>query len=363
MNFIVNASALRSSGALSIYKQFIKHLSKNINNNHYFIFVDSSVPQPYIEGVKYINDDNHSWLHRIWWDFIGIHKWIKKNNIESYKFISLQNTGIITNHEQIIYYHQPLPFYKYKWSLFKSSERILWLYKYLYPFFVKMTLTKKTHIVVQIPFIKKGFKEKFAFDENRIHVLFPDIEKINIEDVNEFDINHEYFHLIYPATPHSYKCHRTLFEALANLRENNSDIYNKIRLHITISKNESMYIDDLVNKYDVEDIIIYEGRIPHSDLLSLYKASDVLVFPSILETLGLPLLEAAAFGMPIIVSDLEYSREVLNSYNGAIFVDSKDVKSWATEIQKIFINKERFNSLQNERESSWNNFFNLLETI
>ena len=361
MNIIVNASALRSSGALSIYKQFISHLRNNINGNKYYIFVDSSVPQPQIDGVVYIHDNDHSWIHRIWWDIIGINKKKKKNNIESYKFISLQNTGIVTNKEQIIYYHQSLPFYKYKWDLFKSSERLLWLYKNIYPFFIRLTLTKKTQIIVQIPFIKKGFKEKFSFDEKRIHVLFPDTEKINIKDIHDLDINHEYFHLIYPATPHIYKCHETLFKALKIIKRENHQIYNKIRLHITIYKGQSLYIDKLTTKYNVEDVVIYEGIKPHTELLSLYKSSDCLVFPSILETLGLPLLEGATFGLPIIASNLEYSKEVLGSYEGAIFVDSKDENSWATEILKIFINKKKFKPSNNNRESSWNKFFNLLE--
>ena len=64
---IVNAAALRSSGALSIYRQFITHLPKGVNGNRYYIFVDSSVDQPVIEGVTYIHDDNHSCRHRISW--------------------------------------------------------------------------------------------------------------------------------------------------------------------------------------------------------------------------------------------------------------------------------------------------------
>ena len=38
----------------------------------------------------------------------------------------------------------------------------------------------------------------------------------------------------------------------------------------------------------------------------MYKAADGLLFPSTIETIGLPLLEAATFGLPVLANELEY---------------------------------------------------------
>ena len=123
---IVNTAALRSSGALSIYRQFIHHLSLYKGNNQFYIFVDPSMDQPAINGVCYIQDSNHSVLHRLWWDYIGLKRWLKNNGIIPTSVISLQNTRVLLHCKQVIYYHQSLPFYDKKWSFLKSSEGVIY---------------------------------------------------------------------------------------------------------------------------------------------------------------------------------------------------------------------------------------------
>ena len=42
----------------------------------------------------------------------------------------------------------------------------------------------------------------------------------------------------------------------------------------------------------------------------IYKISDFLIFPSLNESLGLPLIEASLHKLPIIASNLDYVYEV-----------------------------------------------------
>lgn len=356
---IVNTAALRSSGALSIYNQFISHLPDYVSGNSYYIFVDSSVNQPVIDGVTYIQDNDHSWIHRILWEHGGLNKWLKKNNINPDVIVSLQNTGVVTDCRQVIYYHQSIPFYNRKWNFFKKEERILWLYKHLYIYFVKSTLNKKTEVVVQIPFIKKGFIRKFHFDPQRIHVLFPDLEKIEIDRISPKDWNKDMIHFLYPATPFPYKEHRTLFEALNVLRELNQNVFDKIRLHLTVSIDESWYIEQLISKYNLHKQIVLEGRVAHSELLSFYKSARGLLFPSTIETLGLPLIEAAVFGLPIIAADMDYAHEVASGYSGVTFVESTDYYAWGKAIESVCLYPQHFDALPT-KESSWGSFFKLI---
>lgn len=48
------------------------------------------------------------------------------------------------------------------------------------------------------------------------------------------------------------------------------------------------------------------------DALELYKSAEALVFPSILESFGLPLIEARAAGLRIVASELDYVRDILD---------------------------------------------------
>ena len=126
MNVVVSTAALRSSGGLSIYKQFLYHLQKNINGDHYFIFVDNSMPAPIIKGVEYIVVDLKSHFKRIKFDNSECLAILKGKGINADVAVSLQNTCVnAAAKKNILYYHQSLPFYSNHWNPLKKDERLL----------------------------------------------------------------------------------------------------------------------------------------------------------------------------------------------------------------------------------------------
>ena len=54
------------------------------------------------------------------------------------------------------------------------------------------------------------------------------------------------------------------------------------------------------------------GRLPREQVLDLYKRSRALIFTSTSESFGLLLLEADACGLPIVASELDFVRDVVN---------------------------------------------------
>lgn len=60
------------------------------------------------------------------------------------------------------------------------------------------------------------------------------------------------------------------------------------------------------------------GRLNHADCLSEYEKADALIFPSVLESYGLPLVEAMVMGIPVVAADLSYAR-VLCGEEGIYF--------------------------------------------
>ena len=52
------------------------------------------------------------------------------------------------------------------------------------------------------------------------------------------------------------------------------------------------------------------GGVPLEDTVAFYQAADVLVYPSLAETFGLPILEAMACGCPVVTSNLSSMPEV-----------------------------------------------------
>lgn len=315
--------------------------------------------QPSIDGVEYIFDDNHSWKHRILWDYNGLSKWLIVNHIQADVVVSFQNTISKTGSRQVIYYHNSIPFYPNKWNPFKRKERVMFLYKHIYPLFVKSSINDKTDIVVQIPYIKKGFVKCFGIEENRVKVMFPDVEQIDIDTVPLYDFEQGFYHFVYPATPEPYKEHKTLVYSLYLLKQRNFELGKKIKIHLTFTKEDFPDLVRLVQHLGLVNNFVFNGRIPYRQILSMYKGSYGLLFPSTIETIGLPLLEAAAFGKPIVASDLQYAHEVLTDYEGVNYVDHKNYRGWSEEIENMCKSNNIYSPIQ-RKASSWPLFFKLV---
>lgn len=72
------------------------------------------------------------------------------------------------------------------------------------------------------------------------------------------------------------------------------------------------------------DAVARLGPVEDDRLVSLYRAADVLAFPSVREGWGLAVLEAQASGTPVVASDIEVLREYLVDGRDALLVAPDD---------------------------------------
>lgn len=363
MNICVAAPAIRTSGALSILNQFLVNIPYN-SKYKYFVFIDTKfviIPNP---NIKYLFVDTTKWINRIIWDKNGIKKWSKRSNIEVDLIISFQNIGVnfSENIPQLIYYHNVIPLLNKKWNFWIKDERLFFFYKYFYPFFVKRSINAKTEVVVQLPFIKERFVKKFSIDESRVHIVRPDIH-VSLKEKRETNCQDNYIHLIYPATPFSYKNHIILVEALNIIKEVNATLLKQIRIHFTFDESDYPILTREIVKNKLQDSFLFDGMIPHDDLLLFYKSMTALLFPSCVESFGLPLLEAAGIGIPILVSDLPYARDVIGEYEGGYFIPSDDSAFWADKIAQVCVDKREYQPLVQQNISNWESFFELIDKL
>jgi glycosyltransferase-like protein len=90
--------------------------------------------------------------------------------------------------------------------------------------------------------------------------------------------------------------------------------------------------DALLSDHHVLDQAVhYLGPVPDSDMPSLYRLTDVLVFPSVKEGFGLAVLEAMATGTPVVTSRIAPFTEYLQE-NDVIWCDPESVASIANGI-------------------------------
>ena len=78
------------------------------------------------------------------------------------------------------------------------------------------------------------------------------------------------------------------------------------------------------------DRVVFTGPVAPDRLRALYRGADVFALPSRHEGFGLPVLEAAAQGTPVVASDIPVLREVAG--DGATFAPVGDADAWSTAI-------------------------------
>jgi glycosyltransferase involved in cell wall biosynthesis len=81
------------------------------------------------------------------------------------------------------------------------------------------------------------------------------------------------------------------------------------------------------------DGITLMGSVSESELLALYSCADALLYPSLFEGFGLPVLEAMACGTPVIASSTSAIPEVAG--DAAILVDPANASRIAAALHRL----------------------------
>ena len=86
----------------------------------------------------------------------------------------------------------------------------------------------------------------------------------------------------------------------------------------------------LVDELGIADDVVFVGGVPLEETARCYQAADLLVYPSLNETFGLPILEAMACACPVVTSDVSAMPETAGG--AALLADPHDPASLARSI-------------------------------
>lgn len=117
--------------------------------------------------------------------------------------------------------------------------------------------------------------------------------------------------------------------------------------------NDLIFVQEQAKKSENIHVV---GFVSKEDLVDLYNLASVFVFPSLYEGFGLPLLEAAICGAPVITTKAGSIPEVIGK--AAYFVDPMSTESIARGIKYVFDNKniqDRFSKegIMQSKKFSW----------
>lgn len=90
--------------------------------------------------------------------------------------------------------------------------------------------------------------------------------------------------------------------------------------------------------WQVAERVVLTGYVGEQDKVALLSGAEALVYPSLYEGFGLPVLEAMACGTPIVTSDLSALPEVAG--DAALLVDPRDPSAIASAVERVLDEKD-----------------------
>lgn len=341
MQIVVNDIAASSGGALAILTSFYKYVRENDKDNTWIFLVSNDCLQE-TERIKIVKreDVKKNWIRKLKFDFFDGARYI--NSLSPDYVLSLQN--ILTfgvKAPQAVYVHQAIPFQNNKkFSFFEKEERVYAFYQYFVGLLIKCSVKAANRVFVQTKWMRKNVAQKSAVSEEKITVIPVEIESFDASDVCDDQATSRRF--FYPAAFEScYKNQKCIYDACELLRNEGRTDYQ-----ITLTLDESTY---------KANEIVCCGRLNKDEMFSQYQKSTLL-FPSYLETVGLPLVEAMSLGTVILAADCEYAHEVLDSYENAYYFnpfDPDDLKKQMMDVMDGRIQKKSTNRFVRAEADGW----------
>lgn len=195
---------------------------------------------------------------------------------------------------------------------------------------------------------KKSLVEKYGINPEKIIVAYQgcaeDFKKIDDVAIlnrvqNQYSLPDEF--MLYPASTWPHKNHVRLFEAMSILKKRYS--FEKKLILTGIPMNNHNSIMETVDRLNLRDQVVFLHFVPFCDMPVLYNLATVIVYPSLFEGFGIPLVEAMNVGLPIVCSDRTSIPEIAG--DAGIYFNPDNTEDIAEKIYQIWKDESLRNSL------------------
>ena len=339
MNIIFDARYINMSGIGTHIKNIIKGAIKNDSNQKItFLFSKKNNANNEIAALK---KKNHSII------YISSLPFTLTEHIEIY-FLLKKKPNII--------FHTPhfnTPFLLPKnikvictihdiaLDIYPEESKSIFHKKY-YQLCMK-NLKKSTAIITVSEYTKKSLIDQY--NVKNIHVIYNTFDP---SDITPSNIKRKDNALLFVGINKTRKNLPFLLNVMAQLPPD---------IHLTIvgAKNsKSFNIDNELISKKLTHQVTNLGYVDKSTLSHLYKTSSALIFPSLLEGFGYPLIEAAAYQLPVICSNQSALPEIGN--DGCLYFDPTNINDCKEKIITLLNSKELQSSLITKNYNQLNRF-------
>lgn len=357
---VLSGINMTEGGILTIYKECLNYVNSNLNSKYRVIALVHNRNLFEIKKLKNIEfiefaDSKKSWLKRCWYEYYYFKKLSKQ--LKPYLWLSLHDmTPNVKTEKLAVYCHNSTPFFKMKFKQIKYDKKV-YLFSKFYKYLYRINIKRNNFIIVQQNWIAKKFKEMYSV--TNLLVAPPNVE-CNSNNFLEKDIV-EKNSFFYPSFPRVFKNFEIICKAAEYLEKEG---INNFKIYLTIDGSENLYSREIVEKYKKLKTIKFIGLLSREKVYEYYSKVECLIFPSKLETWGLPITEFKEFNKPMIVANLEYAYETVGDYEKVFFFNPTDAENLKNKIKLVLEKDNKYDRnikyIKKSEIISWNKLFDIL---
>lgn len=323
VGIVALGAKLGLSGGINVYTQdLVQALADHSQRYDYVVLVSGSMEtwqfRTWPRHIRFANlDHHHPWLDHVRHAGWFIKRILRDHVMDLNTYLYVKSLNSILHREGIQVLHYPRTAIPPRHQLLQVPMVLTFFdmqHEYMPEFFTEGVLEERKkifrpsteradYIIAPSAFTAHSLREKFKTLEDKVISIPVGVPKncrrMSLDAValvrRKYHLPDHY--MIYPANPWLHKNHARLMVALRLLKDRRS---LKVNLVLTGKlQNTTWSAMPLALAAGIEDQVHDLGYVPSEDMPALYSGADMLIFPSLFEGFGIPLLEAMACGIPV----------------------------------------------------------------
>lgn len=297
MKIAIDNRALPNTGMGHYAGKLIEKLPQLYPEDQFIPFTDSLQPSRESFKQKYV-----SGLKRMYWEQVGLGKWLTSMNIDLLHNPRNLGIPIWSPCRCVVTIHDLIPLVYPKQYLSSAIESAY------YQLLLKISISKAVKIITDSVFSREELVRLVGVKREQIVVTYlgcsdtfrqVDDEKTLAQVRKKYGLDQPYMITIGGSE------YRKNIARLIKVFQ--SKFSNQYKLLVVGGAWRS---SDLRESTPAQKNIVFAGAVSQEELIALYSAATVFVFPSLYEGFGLPVLEAMACGVPVAAANSSSIPEV-----------------------------------------------------
>ena len=336
IGFDAKRAFLNNTGLGNYSRDTIRVLSNYFADNKYFLYTPKAKEN---SRLSFLNSNSNTFVRtpksllnralKSYWRSKSIVKDLFTNKIDIYHGLSHElPIGIEkTNIKTVVTIHD-LIFIRYP-HLFKAINRKIYYKKF------KSACERADKIIAVSKQTKQDIIEFFNIPEERITVIYQGCNKVFQMTIADKKIKNTLLkyklpasYLLYVGTIEERKNLLTLLKTL-------TDLPNQKLVVIGNGKSYKIKCLRFISEYNLSDRVIFLSGLSIEEMSAVYQSAEIMIYPSIFEGFGIPILESLFSKTPVITSKGGCFSEAGGKYSKYINpISTAELKESILEIQK-----------------------------